>query len=81
MTLLRGVPEPDAARRGAGGLAAAVGAGQPIWVVAGGHRQGLTHVPTSAQLEFTSPLSTQLKLTLSPEEPKLIRGCVPRCSS
>jgi hypothetical protein len=40
--------------------------------------QGLTLVPISAQLELTSPLSAQLKLTLSPRQLKLIRGRGPK---
>ena len=40
--------------------------------------QGLTLVPSSAQLELTLPLSAQLELTLSPIQPQpmLNRGCV-----
>jgi hypothetical protein len=41
-------------------------------------RQGLTLVPVSAQLEITLPRSAQLMLTLSPVQPKVTRGCVPR---
>ena len=45
-----------------------------------GPRQGLTHVPIFAQNELASPISAQLKRTsaLSPLQPKLIRGCVPK---
>jgi len=41
-------------------------------------RQGLKLVPISAQLELTLPVPAELKLTLSPIEPKLTRGCVPK---
>ena len=40
--------------------------------------QGLTIVPISAQPELTLPLPAQLKLTLSPTQPKLSRGCGPK---
>jgi len=40
--------------------------------------QGLTLVPISAQLELTLPLSAQLKLDLSPIQPKLTRDFVPK---
>jgi len=40
--------------------------------------QGLTLVPISAQFELTLPLSARLERTLSPLQPKLIRGCVPK---
>jgi hypothetical protein len=39
------------------------------------HGQGLTLVPISVQLALTLPLSAQLKLTLSPTQPTLTRGC------
>ena len=38
--------------------------------------QGLTLVAISAQLELTLVISAQLKLALSPTQPKLIRGGV-----
>ena len=41
-------------------------------------QQGLTLVPVIAQLELTLPFSAQLKLTLSPIQPQLTRGCVPK---
>jgi hypothetical protein len=40
--------------------------------------QGLTLVPTSAQLELALPISAQLKLTLSPIQLTLTRECVPK---
>jgi len=40
--------------------------------------QGLTLVPISAQLELTLPVSAQRKLTVSPIQPKVNRGCVPK---
>ena len=39
---------------------------------------GLTLVPFPAQLELTLSLSAQLKLALSPTQPKLTRGCAPK---
>jgi len=41
-------------------------------------KQGPTLVPISAQLEPTLPLSAQLKLTLSPAQPKLTLGSGPK---
>jgi len=41
-----------------------------------GLRQGVTLVPISAQLELTASISAQLKLTMSPVQPKCTRGCV-----
>jgi len=40
--------------------------------------QRLTLGPISAQLEQTWPISAQLKLTLSPIQPKLTRVCDPK---
>jgi hypothetical protein len=42
------------------------------------HGQGLKLVPISAQLELTLPRFAQIKLTLSPTQPKLTRGCGPK---
>jgi hypothetical protein len=44
-------------------------------------KQGLTLFPISAQFELTLPFPAQIRLTLSPIQLKLTRGCVPRCSS
>jgi len=41
-------------------------------------RQGLTLVLISAQLELTLPLSAQRKLTLTPTQPNVTRGCSPK---
>jgi hypothetical protein len=43
-----------------------------------GQGQGLTLVHFTAQLELILPIAAQLELTLSPIQPKLIRGCVPK---
>jgi len=40
--------------------------------------QGLTLVPSSAQLEVTLPRPAQIRLTASPIQPKFTRGCVPK---
>ena len=47
-------------------------------LAAAGAKQGLTLVPISAQLELTLPLSAHLRLTVSPIQPKLTLGCVPK---
>jgi len=46
--------------------------------VCASNNQGLTLVPNAAQLELTLPLSAQLKLTLTPIQPKLTRECGPK---
>jgi len=42
------------------------------------YNQGLTLVPIFAQLELILLLSAQLELILSPIQPKLTRGCIPK---
>ena len=41
-------------------------------------KQGLTLVPNPAQLELTLPLAAQIKLTVSPVQANVTRGCVPK---